>query len=316
MIRMVAHTKLSEKEIISALKAYNIGRLESFRFLENGIENTNISVMTAKGNYVLRMIEKKRADILFQAELLLFLEHKQIKAPELIPATDGRPLSYYRGKPVFLFEFVKGSHPGKINDALFEDIIKEAAKLQLTLLLFRPKNAYRKYFTSELDFFDNIVEKYDLAKYKVPLAELREEMDEADFSSLRKGIIHGDIHKYNLLCEKGKLKCILDFDDANYDYFANEAAIFIFYFFSKGFSFDKRRVNKFLKKYYSLIGLSAAEKKSVLVFLKRRALAGAILFEELVLKKKGDVKYNKRIRTYFWRRFLDLKRFTESDFEV
>lgn len=313
---MAARNLLSREEIISVLRKYAVGRLKSFRFLEKGVENINIKITTEKGAYVLRIIEKKRDDIDFQAELLLFLEHKGIKTPGLILAKDGRPLSYYLGKSVFLFEFVKGRHPGKINDALFEDIIRKAAKLQLALLSFRPKNACRKYFTSELDFFENIVEKYDLVKYRVPLAELKKEMDGADFSSLRKGIIHGDIHKYNLLCEKDNLKCILDFDDANYDYFANEAAIFIFYFFSKGFSFDKRRIRKFLKKYYSLIRLSDDEKKGILVFLKRRALASAILFENLVLEKKGDVKYNGQLRTYFWRRYLDLKRFKSSDFEV
>ena len=55
---MAVYTKFSEKDIKLILSNYNIGNLDSFKGIEEGIENTNYLLLVNEKKYILTVYEK------------------------------------------------------------------------------------------------------------------------------------------------------------------------------------------------------------------------------------------------------------------
>ena len=56
---MAIYTKLDKEKINSILSNYNLGNLKKFEGIKEGIENTNYSIETDKGKYILTIYEKR-----------------------------------------------------------------------------------------------------------------------------------------------------------------------------------------------------------------------------------------------------------------
>ena len=56
---MAVYTKFNEKEIKSILSNYTIGNLNSFKGIQEGIENTNYFLLVNKKKYILTVYEKR-----------------------------------------------------------------------------------------------------------------------------------------------------------------------------------------------------------------------------------------------------------------
>ena len=69
---MAVYTKFSEKDIKLILSNYNIGNLDSFKGIEEGIENTNYLLLVNEKKYILTVYEKrvKEKDLPFFSELM------------------------------------------------------------------------------------------------------------------------------------------------------------------------------------------------------------------------------------------------------
>ena len=50
---MAVYTKLEKEEINNILLNYKLGKLKKFEGIKEGIENTNYSIETEKGKYIL-----------------------------------------------------------------------------------------------------------------------------------------------------------------------------------------------------------------------------------------------------------------------
>tara|TARA_B100001063_G_scaffold176523_1_gene165479 strand:+ start:27 stop:245 length:219 start_codon:yes stop_codon:yes gene_type:complete len=56
---MAVYTKLNEKDINNILSNYSIGKLKSFKGIQEGIENTNFYLFVEKKKYILTIYEKR-----------------------------------------------------------------------------------------------------------------------------------------------------------------------------------------------------------------------------------------------------------------
>ena len=54
---MAVYTKLSEENLKDILSNYNLGKLDSFKGIEEGIENTNYFLSVDKKKYILTVFE-------------------------------------------------------------------------------------------------------------------------------------------------------------------------------------------------------------------------------------------------------------------
>ena len=56
---MAVYTKLKEEDINNILSNYSIGKLKSFKGIQEGIENTNYFLLVEEKKYILTIYEKR-----------------------------------------------------------------------------------------------------------------------------------------------------------------------------------------------------------------------------------------------------------------
>ena len=70
---MAVYTKLNQKKIEEILSNYSLGKLDSFKGIEEGIENTNYFLSIDKKKFILTIYEKRvrSADLPFFSDQLI-----------------------------------------------------------------------------------------------------------------------------------------------------------------------------------------------------------------------------------------------------
>ena len=92
---MAVYTEVSDDALAAFLADYDIGGLIAFRGIAEGVENSNYSLRTAAGDYILTLYEKRvdPADLPWFLGLMEHLARRGIVCPLPVPGRDGRSLA-------------------------------------------------------------------------------------------------------------------------------------------------------------------------------------------------------------------------------
>jgi homoserine kinase type II len=272
---MAVYTVLNIKDITTILTKYNLIPLH-YEGIKDGILNTNYLIFTAKGKFVLRVLEGHRSYEAEKEELDFLLELNDIIPCSLPCSTkDGKILIEYNGKMMTLFYFIEGEKLTEINEHFLSQIGIILGKMHLfskNKILNRKTRIDEKYYFSKIDMT------------KVPIAEdekknllsLYKKVSMIDFSSLPCGVIHNDIFPDNILIKDGFISGIIDFNDSSYAPFIFDLGIVINYWIRiKNFSpeTEKKYIEVFLTSYESIRKLSTIEKSLLDMGILKMALA-------------------------------------------
>ena len=272
---MAVYTVLNIKDITTILTKYNLIPLH-YEGIKDGILNTNYLIFTAKGKFVLRVLEGHRSYQSEKEELDFLLELNDIIPCSLPCSTkDGKVLIEYNGKMMTLFYFIEGEKLTEINEHFLSQIGILLGKMHLfskNKILNRKTRIDEKYYFSKIDMT------------KVPIAEdekknllsLYKKVSMIDFSSLPCGVIHNDIFPDNILIKDGFISGIIDFNDSSYAPFIFDLGIVINYWIRiKNFSpeTEKKYIKVFLTSYESIRKLSTIEKSLLDMGILKMALA-------------------------------------------
>lgn len=272
---MAVYTVLNIKDITTILTKYNLIPLY-YEGIKDGILNTNYFIFTAKGKFVLRVLEGHRSYEAEKEELDFLLELNDIIPCSLPCSTkDGKVLIEYNGKMMTLFYFIEGEKLTEINEHFLSQIGILLGKMHLfskNKILNRKTRIDEKYYFSKIDMT------------KVPIAEdekknllsLYKKVSMIDFSSLPCGVIHNDIFPDNILIKDGFISGIIDFNDSSYAPFIFDLGIVINYWIRiKNFSSEteKKYIEVFLTSYESIRKLSTIEKSLLDMGILKMALA-------------------------------------------
>lgn len=272
---MAVYTVLNIKDITTILTKYNLIPLH-YEGIKDGILNTNYLIFTAKGKFVLRVLEGHRSYQSEKEELDFLLELNDI-IPCSFPCStkDGKILIEYNGKMMTLFYFIEGEKLTEINEHFLSQIGIILGKMHLfskNKILNRKTRIDEKYYFSKIDMT------------KVPIAEdekknllsLYKKVSMIDFSSLPCGVIHNDIFPDNILIKDGFISGVIDFNDSSYAPFIFDLGIVINYWIRiKNFSpeTEKKYIEVFLTSYESIRKLSTIEKSLLDMGILKMALA-------------------------------------------
>ena len=107
---MAVYTPVTKEKLSSFLENYNIGSLENFNGVLEGVENTNYKIITSQDTFILTIFEKrvKEQDLPFFIELQNHLSKKNIKCPSPIPNRNGKYINTIIDKPCVLISFLEG----------------------------------------------------------------------------------------------------------------------------------------------------------------------------------------------------------------
>ena len=116
---MAVYTKLSKNNIEEILSGYNLGNLDSFRGIVEGVENTNYFLTVNKAKFILTIYEKrvKSEDLPFFSDLMSLLNKANFKCPTPIKNKQNKTLIDYKGKKIMIVSFLEGKAKKSLSPA-------------------------------------------------------------------------------------------------------------------------------------------------------------------------------------------------------
>ena len=277
---MAVYTKLIKKDISSLINNYQINKIEKFKGIKKGIENTNYLLKTKQNKFILTIFEKriKKKDLPFFMNLMEKLNDKKIICPKPLRTKKGTHIINIKTKSACIVTFLEGKDKTILNNKNCFDVGKNIAKFHkvTTKLKLYRQNSMSIHRLNDLlktiKFKSNQITPNLKNTLNLCLKDIKNKWPK----NLPQGIIHGDLFIDNIFFNKNKFSGFIDFYFSSNDYLIYEIAICI-----NALCFDKKK-NKFVMNsskiknlingYESIRTLSKKEKDALNVMCRGAAL--------------------------------------------
>jgi len=308
---MAVYTKLNKGNVEEILSNYSIGRLNEFKGIEDGIENTNYFLLVDEKKYILTIYEKrvKSEDLPFFSDLMTGLDKENFRCPVPIKNKDNKTISFYKDKRLMIVSFLEGKAKKILNPNNCRALGREVAHMHLITKNFKIQRQNDLSIKSWRKIFEQVKEKCinihrDLPKLiESNLADVEKNWP----TNLPKGIIHADLFNDNIFFKDEKFNGIIDFYFSCNDFYALEIAIcfnaLCFDGSKDNLSFNVTKAKNFMDGYSQLRKLNDNEKKSIKVlsqgsalrFLLTRVFDTINIVEGAIVKVKDPMEYLVRL---------------------
>ena len=313
---MAVYTDVSDDALVAFLAEYAIGDLVAFRGIAEGVENSNFSLRTTGGDYILTLYERRvqPADLPWFLGLMQHLAAHGITCPLPVSGLDGSVLRMLCGRHAAITTFLPGVWPRRVQQVHCAPLGEALARLHLAGADYAPtrSNALGPHSWSPL--LDRCRARAD--EVQPCLAQELEDVVSAIPArwplDLPVGHIHADLFPDNVFFLNGALSGLIDFYFACTDILAYDVAICLnAWCFEPDHSFNVTRARALLRGYTSIRALTEAECLSLPVLAEGAALRFLLtrLFDWLntppgaLVTRKSPIEYLRRLR--FHRRVKD-----------
>tara|TARA_X000001036_G_scaffold272936_1_gene253551 strand:- start:310 stop:1278 length:969 start_codon:yes stop_codon:yes gene_type:complete len=308
---MAVYTKFDKKDIEEILSNYSIGKLKSFKGIQEGIENTNYYLLVEEKKYILTIYERRinPEDLPFFSELMTGLDNKNYKCPVPIINNKNVTISNYKGKKLMIVSFLEGKAKQILTPNDCKQVGVEVARMHEITKDFKIKRSNNLSVKSWRNLFNSI--KDQCTKIDKDLPKLIEsnliDVEKNWPKNLPSGIIHADLFSDNIFFQDKKFSGIIDFYFSCNDFYSFEIAIcfnaFCFDGQKNNLSFNVTKAKNFIDGYSSIRKLSKEEKESIKVlsqgaalrFLLTRVFDALNTVEGAIVKIKDPLEYLKRL---------------------
>jgi homoserine kinase type II len=282
---MAVYTQVNADQVKAFIANYDIGPLETYVGIADGVENTNYLLFTGSGRYILTLYEKRveEADLPFFLDLMDHLSDRGIPCPVPVHDRVGNALSRLAGRPAALVTFLEGVARSRIEPGHCRSVGRALARLHSASSDFgesRPNGLSLGAWEQTLLQSEARLEKYDAGLYQ----EVRDDflhIAGAWPESLPKGVIHADLFPDNVFFKDGEVSGLIDFYFACNDLFAYDLAICInAWCFERDADFNITKAGALLKGYEEVRKLSSGEIAALPVLCAGSAMR--FLFTRLV----------------------------------
>jgi len=287
---MSVYTTVSQQQLKELLALYTLGDLISFEGIKEGIENTNYTITTTQGKFILTIFESLTTKELPCYLLLLnYLSQNDFPAPQPHKCEKGQCLNTLRGKPAAIFSCLSGQSIENPSNSQCEEIGEYLAKLHLCSEKYDFKKQNIKNLAGCQSVFDNISQSLGKDDVDLLTSELSFQTTYS-LPVLPQGLIHADLFKDNVLFNNGDISGILDFYNACNDYFLFDIAVTCNDWCIDNGIIDQQKIKALLTGYSNIRVLNEDEIKHFPVFLRRAALRFWLSrLEHLLNPKEGEL---------------------------
>ena len=308
---MAVYTKLNDNQIKKILSYYNLGKLDQFKGIEEGIENTNYFLTVEKKKFILTIYEKrvKSEDLPFFSNLMSSLNKSNFKCPAPIINKENKTITDFEGKKLMIVSFLEGKAKQNLSPQNCGSIGVEVAKMHEITKNFKFQRENNLSVYSWRSLFDSVKDKCSKIHKDLPklIEENLSDVEKNWPKNLPRGIIHADLFHDNIFFNKDKLSGIIDFYFSCEDFFAFEIAIcfnaLCFDGMKENLSFNVTKAKNFIDGYTSIRQLTPEEKNNIKVlsqgaalrFLLTRVFDALNTVEGAIVKIKDPVEYLKRL---------------------
>jgi homoserine kinase type II len=315
---MAVYTEVSDEALAAFLEEYDIGTLTAFRGIAEGVENSNFSLRTTQGDFILTLYEKRvdPADLPWFLGLTAHVSASGMTCPKPVPGRDGQALRHLAGRHAAITSFLPGVWPRRVRVAHCKPLGDALARLHLAGRGYAP--ARRN--TLGPDAWAALLEHCRAGADEVHPG-LAAELDDAVStviagwpSQLPTGHIHADLFPDNVFFLDGKISGLIDFYFACTDMLAYDIAICLnAWCFEPDFSFNATAARALLAGYEAQRRLTEAERAAMPVLAQGAALRFLLtrLYDWLntpagaFVTRKDPLDYLKRLRFHLATRDWD-----------
>ena len=268
---MAVYTKLEQEEINNILFNYKLGKLKKFEGIKEGIENTNYSIQTEKGKYILTIYERrvKETDLPFFSNLMVELSKNGFVCPKPIANKDNNYISDFNDKKFMIVSFLDGKSKSNLSPSECKIVGNQIARMHQITKNFKFTRNNDLSVRSWRGIFSQVKDKCNKIHAELP------SLIEANLSSIEKewpknlpsGIIHADLFSDNIFFKNNKFSGFIDFYFSCNDFYAFEIAIcfnaLCFDGVKQNLSFNVTKAKKLMEGYNEIRKISKDEKSEL-----------------------------------------------------
>ena len=228
---MAVFTKLSKTEIENYLGLYDIGSLNQYSEIVEGIENTNYKIICNGTPYILTIFEKRvnEDDLPFFINLKLYLNQNNFKCPRPIQNRNGEIINSIKNKKAVIISFIEGNKIDKPNINECNEIGKMLGNLHNLTINFNESRQNSLDIKEWKNLLSKCTKNED-KKFDIILKELENEIDFLESvwpKNIPSGVVHADLFKDNVFFKDEKITGVIDFYFSCYHFFLYDISIVI-----------------------------------------------------------------------------------------
>ncbi len=220
---------LTQHDVERALQSYDLGTVRSARAASHGVVNETAFAETSAGRYVVRRNQRKlgRASLELRHRLLGWLRAHGFPAPRLIPARSGENAVELDGRLFEVFTFIDGDEFNPDRSAHLVGTGTVLARYHDAIAGFPdpPADQGPRYSTSSLPgLIERVMQRDMMGDLTEPLnwydrraVDLRKALPDTGYMALPQVLIHGDVHRDNLIFRGDTVAALIDFDQVTSD---------------------------------------------------------------------------------------------------
>jgi homoserine kinase type II len=306
---MAVYTEVTDEALAAFLTDYDIGSMVAFRGIAEGVENSNYSLRTTAGDFILTLYEKRvdPADLPWFLGLMEHLAKRGIVCPQPVRGRDGEALRDLSGKHAAITTFLPGVWPRRVRLEHCGPVGAALAALHVAGRDYAPTrwNALGPHGWRPLldrcraradEVQPGLAADLETALTGILAAWPRE---------LPVGHIHADMFPDNVFFLDGRLSGLIDFYFAATDILAYDVAVCLnAWCFEPDFSFNVTKARALLRAYNEVRLLSDAERAALPVLCQGAAIRFLLtrLYDWLntpegaLVTRKDPLEYVRRLR--------------------
>ena len=306
---MAVYTEVSDDALAGFLAEYEVGELVAYRGIAEGVENSNFSVRTTAGDFILTLYEKRvePADLPWFLGLMEHLAAHGITCPRPVAGRDGMALRQLCGRHAAITTFLPGVWPRRVRLEHCAPVGAALAGLHLAGAGYAPtrRNAlgpqgWAPLLERSLPGADTVQQGLG-AELGAALSRILAAWP----GGLPVGHIHADLFPDNVFFLGGQLSGLIDFYFAATDILAYDLAVCLnAWCFEPDLSLNVTRARAMCRAYAAIRPLSAEELAALPVLCQGAAIRFALtrLYDWLntppgaLVTRKDPVEYLRRLR--------------------
>lgn len=306
---MAVYTEVTDEELAAFLTAFGIGTMVAFRGIAEGVENSNYSLKTTAGDFILTLYEKRvdPDDLPWFLGLMAHLATRGIVCPQPVRARDGEALRVLAGKHAAITTFLPGVWPRRPRVEHCGPVGRALAALHLAGADYAPSRANALGAAGWRPLLERSRARAGEVRTGL-MAELDADLTGilADWpADLAQGHIHADLFPDNVFFLDDRLSGLIDFYFAATDALAYDVAVCLnAWCFEPDFSFNVTKGRALLRGYESVRPLAAKEKAALPVLCRGAAMRFLLtrLYDWLntpdgaLVTRKDPMEYVRRLR--------------------
>ena len=306
---MAVYTEVTDEALAAYVAEYDLGSVVAFRGIAEGVENSNFSLRTTAGDFILTLYERRvdPAELPWFLGLMDHLAAGGITCPQPVRARDGAALRRLAGRPACITTFLPGVWPRRVRPMHCAPVGGALAALHLAGAGYAPERPNALGPAGWRPLLDRSLPRADEVQPGLG-AQLSAALDRilaAWPASLPRGHIHADLFPDNVFFLDGRLSGLIDFYFAATDLFAYDVAVCLnAWCFEPDLSFNVTKARAMLRAYAVRRPLSAAERAALPVLCQGAAIRFVLtrLFDWVntppgaLVTRKDPLEYLGRLR--------------------